>query len=431
MRPASPARRSVLRFYPLVLILVAALIWGPGLFSGKPQAGDPDAAAPSAGGAPVSVATVVTEHVNPLREFSGRLEAVQSAEIRPQVSGAIVQIGFRDGAMVKQGQSLFTIDPRTYQADLARASGALVAAQAAHANAELEYRRAKILIKTKAISRSEYEAKESASLTARGNLETAEAAKKQAEVNLGYTRVLAPISGKISRAELTEGNVVTAGSNAPLMASIVRQSPIYAAAELDESTFLATIQGVPASKLREIPVEVSLAKDPPVWLPARISSFDNQITPGSGTIRVRALLENKDGTLIPGLFARVRIGQSQAVDALLINPAAISTDQDKKFVFVVDAENKAQYRAVTLGDAVDGLQIVTGLAPGDRVVVSGLQRIQQPGTPVTPQPVDMKTLQPLAQAAPAAPAATPAAPAADAAPGADSTSSEAAQGASQ
>ena len=249
--------------------------------------------------------------------------------------------------------------------------------------------------------------KASALKQAEGALETARGALNMAQVNVGYTHIAAPLSGKISRAEITQGNVVEAGANAPLLASIVDLSPIYVSFDVDEQTFIKTIQGVPAAKLKTIPVEVSMGNARSDALKASIHSFDNQITPGSGSIRVRATLANKDGLLVPGLYAKVRLGSADTTQAVLINPAAVGTDQSKKFVFVVGEGSKAEYREVMLGSMTDGLQVITsGLTPGEKIIVNGLQRVR-PGAPIMGSDVDMTTLAPLNP-----PAATESAPAA-------------------
>ncbi len=385
----------------LVVILVCAAYFSAGLL----RQGDAVAQAPM-GGPPVSIASVTGASVTEWQEFSGMFEAVRKAEVRPQVSGKITKIHFEDGAEVTEGQPLFTIDPRPYAAEVSRTQGMLATAAAAKNVAEQDFERAKKLVDSGAISKSEFDQRASALAQARGALQTASGALAAAKVNLGYTTVLAPITGKISRAEITEGNVVDANA-APLLASIVDLAPIYASFNVDETTFLKSIQGVPAAQLKTIPVEVGVGNAAEKFIPATIHSFDNQITPGSGTIRVRALLENADQTLVPGIYAKVRLGSPAPVAAVLINPTAVGTDQDKKFVMVVDDKSKAQYRAVVLGQMVDGLQVVKdGLKPGEKIVVSGLQRAR-PDTPITGTEVDMKTLQPL-NAAPAAPAATPA-----------------------
>jgi multidrug efflux system membrane fusion protein len=379
-----------LRWLIIILIIVAVIHYGPRLWrhGDATPAGGPGAAG---AGVPVSVSTVISKTITNWSEFSGILQAVHSAEIRPRVSGQITAVQFTDGSQVAKGQPLFIIDPRPYEAAVVSAKGTLTQEQSA-------FERAKKLIATKAISKAEFETAQSQYETALGNYNAA-------AVNLEYTHITAPISGKISRAELTEGNQVDAGSGAPLMASIVTLSPIYASFDVDEDTFIKSIQGVSAAKLKSVPVEVSMGNGRGDAMKGTIHSFDNQITPGSGTIRVRATLPNTNGLLIPGLYAKVRLGSADQVNAVLVNPTAVQTDQSKKFVMVVDADNKAQYREVTLGEMVDGLEVITsGLQPGEKIVVNGLQRVH-PGVPVQGTDVDMLTLKdpnaPLADAPPA------------------------------
>ena len=412
--PPQKSRSNYIKWVAIVVALGAAIHYGPRLWHhDAAPAGGPGAAAQGAG-VPVSVATVINRTITNWSEFSGILQAVHSAEIRPRVSGQITQVLFTDGQEVKKGQPLFTIDTRPYEAAVISAKGSLAQAQSS-------FERAKKLIATKAISKAEFETAQSQYETALGNYNAA-------AVNLDYTHITAPISGKISRAELTEGNQVDAGSGAPLMASIVTLSPIYASFDVDETTFVKTIQGVPAAKLKNIPVQVSMGNGRGDALQASIHSFDNQITPGSGSIRVRALLPNRDGLLIPGLYAHVRLGSAEPVNAILINPTAVQTDQSKKFVMVVDQDNKAQYREVTLGEMVDGLEVITsGLKPEEKIVVEGLQRVR-PGAPVQGKDVDMLTLKdpnapadakPADAAAPAAEKPADAKPADAAAPATD------------
>lgn len=253
---------------------------------------------------------------------------------------------------------------------------------------------AKNLMATKAISKREYDERASALRIAEGNMKAARGAVDSAKLNLEYTDVIAPISGKVSRAEITEGNTVNAGGNAPVLTRIVALSPIYISFEVDEQTFLSHIQNYTADALKQIPVQVGLANQKDTPIPATIHSFDNQLNVTSGTIRVRAINENADGRLVPGLFARVRIGTPQAEKHLLVSERAIGTDQSKKYVFVVNDKNMAEYHEVTLGSMVDGLRVVrSGLNAGDKVIVNGLMRVR-PGAPVQPELVDMQTEKP-------------------------------------
>ncbi len=383
------ARRWLVR-----LALLGGVAYAAFHFTGMGGHGDASQAAQGMA-MPASVAAVVSKPVVTWSEFSGRIEAANSAEIRPRVGGQIVAIHFKDGEEVKRGEPLMTIDPRPYEAELVRAKGALTTAAATQKNAAQEFARAKALIKSKAISKAEYERAESAFVQANGALETANGAARLAAVNVGYAHITAPISGKISRAEITVGNNVEVGASTPLLASIVDLSPIYASFELDEQTYLNTIQGKATAQLKKIPVEVKVGGTAAAPITASIHAFDNQIAAGSGTIRVRALMENKDKTLVPGLFANVRIGSPEATPSILVNPVAIGTDQNKKFVLAIGADSKAEYREVTLGTMSEGLQIITsGLHEGDQIVVGGLQRLR-PGVPVQAIATDMTTLKPL------------------------------------
>lgn len=382
---------------PVVKFLLWGAIFGGVLYYGFGYIGSashPSATAAQAG-VPVSVARVVSQPVTLWNEFSGIFEAVQSVEIRPRVSGQITAIHFKDGQDVAKGTPLFTLDTRPYEAELIRAKGALATAQSALNNAKADYARAAQLIKSRAISRSEFDARLSAYKQAQGALETAQGTVKSAQVNLAYTHIAAPISGKIGRAEITVGNQVEAGASSPILATIVTLSPIYASFTIDEQTYLNTISGISAAQLNNIPVQVGLSNTNTTPIAAHIQSFDNQLAASSGTIRVRAQVDNTDKTLLPGLYARVRIGTAAPVMAILIHPSAVGTDQSKKFVMVVDEQSKAQYREVTLGSLSDGLQVVTaGLKPEEKIIVNGLQRVR-PDSLIAGTDVDMTSLNPI------------------------------------
>ncbi len=334
-----------------------------------------------AGGAPpVSVAEPIERDIQEWHEFSGRLVAVNQAEIRPRVSGTIDSILFKDGAMVKKGDLLFIIDPRPFQAAWESAS-----ARAEFAQGELK--RAQSLIADKALPQREFEQRKNAYAVASADLTTA-------RLNLAYTHITAPISGKVSRAEITVGNLVEAGPNAPLLTTIVTFSPIYADFEIDEASFLQYARnGIANQDIRKIPVRVNLDGESTPH-EGHVESFDNRLSNASGTIRARAVIENKDAILVPGLFARVQLGTPEKTHSLLITDRAVGTDQNKKFVFVVGDDNKATYREVKLGGAVDNLRIVReGLNPGEHIIVNGLQRAR-PGQPVTPEVVSMEDPKP-------------------------------------
>ena len=322
----------------------------------------------------VDVATVVSKTITDYQNYSGRLEAVDKVDIRPLVPGTIVAVHFADGALVKKGDPLFTIDPRPYVAEVDRAAAQLAAAQARNGYTSTDAARAERLLTDNAIAKRDYDEKQNASHEAAANLKAAQAALETAKINLTYTRIVAPVSGRVSRAEMTVGNIVSTGSSAPLLTTLVSVSPMYASFDVDEQTYLRYLS---RDSRASVPVSLGLANEEGFSREGKVASVDNQLDTGSGTIRVRARFDNADGSLVPGLYARIKVGGGTPHPAVLIEDAAIGTDQDKKFVMVVDHDNRVQYREVTLGTQSDGLRvIVKGLQPGERIVVNGLQRVR-------------------------------------------------------
>jgi multidrug efflux system membrane fusion protein len=364
---------------------------------------------------PVSVAAVVASDVATWDEFSGRLEAVERVDIRSRVAGTVQSVHFREGALVNKGDLLITIDPAPYAADVERASAQVVAAQARQAFTRSEAERAQRLLDEKAIAQREHDERSNALREADANLRASQAALQTAKLSLGYTEVRAPVAGRVGRLEITVGNLVAAGPGAPVLTTLVSVSPIYASFDADEQIVtraLRDLQGLEKSgasaraQLERIPVQMwtgtqsldaaGITADKPFT--GRLQLVDNQVDAKSGTVRVRAVFDNKDGTLIPGQFARLRMGQVKASSALLISERAVGTDQNKKFVMVVGADNKTTYREVTLGANVNGLRIVqSGLKPNERIVVNGLQRVR-PGALVAPEVVPMDVKAELANA---------------------------------
>jgi multidrug efflux system membrane fusion protein len=386
------------------LIIVALLLAGYFLYGYVQK--HSGTAQQAMGGMPVSVAKVEQKKVTLWQNFSGRFVAVDSVEIKPRISGTIDAIHFKDGDVVTKDQLLFTIDPKPYEAALRQAEAMLASAQNDARFAKVELERAAKLVKDKVVTKSDYDNRLARSRVADANVKSAQAAVEVAELNLGYTQIKAPIAGRISRAEITLGNLVETNTGAPVLTRIVSQDPIYVDFEADERTFLALVSKVGMTNLRQVPVEVGVSGDAAAGYKGIVSSFDNQINSVSGTIRVRAQLDNKEGKLIPGMFASVRMGSALSEDAILITDRAVGTDQDKKFVLKVNAENKVEYQPVVLGVLSDGLRVVLGgLKSGDKIVVSGLQRVR-PGDAVTPEMVPMDPRE-----KPAVPPATPAAPA--------------------
>jgi multidrug efflux system membrane fusion protein len=323
-------------------------------------------------GVDVDVATVLSQTITDWQSYSGRLEAVDHVDIRPLVPGTIVAVHFKDGALVKKGDPLFTIDPRPYVAEVDRASAELAAAQARATYSSTDAARADRLLGDNAIAKRDYDEKQNATREAAAGVKAAQAALEAAQVNLSYTTISAPVSGRVSRAELTVGNVVSTGPGAALLTTIVSVSPIYASFDVDEQTYL---QYLGRDRNAAVPVSLGLANEEGYSREGTITSVDNRLDTSSGTIRVRASIDNADGTLVPGLYARVKVGGGEAHPAILISDAAVGTDQAKKYVLVVDDTGKVQYREVQLGGLHDNLRVVTsGLKAGERVVVNGIQR---------------------------------------------------------
>ncbi|HJV61070.1 MAG TPA: efflux RND transporter periplasmic adaptor subunit [Albitalea sp.] len=362
-----------------------------GLHGGSAQATAP-AAAPQA--IPVSVATVEQSPVAAWQEFSGRLEAVEHVELRSRAAGTVQAVHFREGALVKAGDLLITIDPAPYAAEVERAQAQVVAAQARVAQLQGDHARAVRLWDEQAIARRELDERTNGLREAEANLRAAQAALQSAQLNLGYTQVRAPISGRVGKLEVTVGNLIAAGPGAPVLTTLVSVSPIYASFDADEQVVTRALKELPGgasarAHLERIPVLLGTADDKDTPVQGQLQLIDNQVDAKSGTVRVRAKFDNKDGALMPGQFARLRMGQASATPALLVNERAIGTDQNKRFVIVVDKDNKAVWREVTLGASVNGLRIVSsGLAAGERVVVNGVQRVR-PGALLAPQIVAM------------------------------------------
>lgn len=383
-----PNRRHVLAIgvaTALTALSVAALYLRPAGAESKP------AAPPSP--TPVPVATVVENEVALWDEFSGRLEAVERVEVRSRVAGAVQSVHFVEGGLVKSGDLLVIIDPAPYAAEVDRVQAQVAAAQARARYTQSESERAQRLWEESAIARRELDERTNALQEAAANLRAAEAALQSARLNLGYTQVRAPVSGRVGKLEVTIGNLVAAGPGAPVLTTLVSVNPIYASFDADEQVVARALKelsdaGAPA-QLRRIPVEMETAAGGDAPFVGHLQLIDNQVNAKSGTVRVRAVFDNTDGRLIPGQFAKLRLGRAKATPALLINERAVGTDQNKKFVLVVGADNKATYREVVLGSSVNGLRIVTsGLQAGERIVVSGLQRVR-PGAVIAPQPATM------------------------------------------
>ncbi|MGX1743566.1 efflux RND transporter periplasmic adaptor subunit [Bosea sp. NPDC055353] len=377
-------RRGLLAGLTASVALTAVTVFA---LSGTHAQGDTaPAAAPAI---PVSVATVEAREVVPWAEFSGRLEAIERVELRSRVAGVVEAVHFREGNLVKQGDLLVSIDQAPYLADLQRAEAQVQGAKARVALAESENERGQQLLATRNLSQRDVDTRVNNLREAQANLQAAEAARRTAQLNLDYTQIRAPISGRIGRLDVTIGNLIAAGGQ--VLTSLLSVDPIYAAFNADERSVLDALASLPEGPraLEQIPVRITTATAQAAQFSGKLHFVDNGIDGASGTVRVRARLDNPDGKLMPGQFVRVQLGQAKAEQQLVINERAVGTDQNKKFVFVIGDDAKASWREVSLGAAHDGLRVVTaGLKPGERIVVNGLQRVR-PGATVAPEPVPM------------------------------------------
>jgi multidrug efflux system membrane fusion protein len=360
----------------------------------------------------VSVAAVVQKQVSDWDEYVGRIEAIESIELRPRVAGYLAGVHFKEGSDVAKGDLLFTIDDREYKAAANAARADVTRATARIELAKSEYARSEKLIEARAVSRGELETRQMELSQAQADRAAAQARLQQAELNLEFTRIEAPISGRIGAALVKPGNLVAPGET--LLSTLMSVDPVHVVFEGDERAYLKYQQMArdgsrESSRDAANPVEVALSDETEFKHRGTMDFVDNAMNPQTGTIRGRAVLANPDGAFTPGLFARVRLLGHTPRDALLIHDQAVMTDQDRKFVWVV-AEGKAVRKDIVPGESVDGLRVVdSGLAAGDKVIVNGVRKIFFPGQPVAPRDVPMDA--PLTPAPAAPQAATAAAPA--------------------
>jgi membrane fusion protein, multidrug efflux system len=336
----------------------------------------------------VEVAQVLARKVTDFDEFTGHFEAVQHVDVRPRVSGYIASVDFVQGHEVRKGDVLFVIDPRPYEDALRQARAQLAQARSQLELARSQRDRAAKLIEQHAISREDYDTRVASAEQAQANVEAAQANVDTAALNLSFTRVTAPISGVVGRAEVTAGNLVTSGQTQ--LTTLVSVDPIYVTFQGDEQSYLRYMALVRKSpRGAKHPVWVGLVDESGYPHQGQIVFLDNEIDATTGTVRARGELDNRDRLFTPGMFARVKLPGSAQYDAVLINDSAVGTDQSVKYVLKVGRDNTVEYRPVKLGPIVDGLRVVReGLEPGDTIVVNGLQRVR-PGAAITPQRVAM------------------------------------------
>jgi len=370
----------------LAAAVFAAVLAGCGSQAAEQTAPPP----PQVGAAPVLI-----KQVAQWDEFTGRVEPVESVELRPRVSGYIDKVNYAEGQEVKKGDVLFTIDDRSYKAELARAEADLARARSQAELSRSEASRARKLADQQAISTETWEQRKAAADQAAADVLAAQAAVETARLNQDWTRVRSPIDGRAGRALVTAGNLVSAGDAASVLTTVVSQDKVFVYFDADEGTFLRYAQMArtgerPSERDGALPARIGLVGEDGYPHTGRVDFLDNQIARTTGTIRVRAVLDNAQRLFTPGLYARVQLLGSGEFKAVLIDEKAVLTDQDRKYVYVVDKEGKAQRRDVELGRTADGLRIVSnGLAAGDKVIIDGVQKVFMPGMPVQAKAVAM------------------------------------------
>lgn len=374
--------------------LVGVVVLGAAAYGWSRPSSTPGAAPVAAVPLAVSVAQVERQDVRVWRQFSGRLEAVEQVVVRSRVVGEVQALHFTEGELVNKGDLLVTIDPLPYAAEVQRAEAQVAGAQSRLSLAAADLARAQRLWPARAIAERELDERANAQKTAAADLASAQASLQMARLNLGYTGIRAPVAGRVGRREVTVGNLVDAGPNAPVLTTLVSVNPIYASFDADEAAVNQALNSLEQAQdrqgqLAQIPVDMQVDGSAQPSRQGRLQLIDNHVDTRSGTVRLRARFDNADGRLTPGQFVRLNLGQAHARTALLVSERAIGTDQNRRYVMVVGTDNVAQYRDVVVGDRANGMRIITqGLEPGEQVVVNGLQRLR-PGMVVAPQVVPM------------------------------------------
>ena len=380
---AFPVRRRAGRIALALLSLFGAATLAACSSQAAPEAQMPPPPA-------VSVAEVVAREVRQWDEFTGHIEAVESVELRPRVSGYIEKINYDEGQEVAKGDVLFVIDQRRYRAALAQAEAELARARTQAELARSEAVRARRLADQRAISTEELDQREAAVAQAEAAVRAAAATRDVAALEMEFTEVRAPISGRAGRALVTAGNLVSTEPNGTVLTTIVSMDPVYVVFEGDEQTYLRFTREAQTSGAARSPVRVGLSGEEGHPHQGVLDFLDNRVDPATGTITARAVLPNPQRLFTPGLFARVKLLGSERFDAVLLDPKAVLTDQDRQYVYVLGPENRALRRDVTLGRTVDGLRMVrSGLQPGETVIVHGVQKVFFPGMPVAPTVIAM------------------------------------------
>jgi RND family efflux transporter MFP subunit len=328
----------------------------------------------------VDVCMPCVKEVRDYEDFPGRIESIQAVDVRARVTGYLEKVHFREGEEVKKGDLLFEIDARPYQAELAKAEGSVVQSEGRLKRLEADFSRASRLLAQRGMSQEEYDKVAGDRAEAVGSLKVAKAQKEMADLNMEYTKVRAPLSGKISRRYIDPGNLVKADDT--VLTSIYSQDPLYAYFDLDERSTLYAQKLIREGKIKwsldqSLPVYFAVADEPGYPRTGMIDFADNRIDAESGTWRIRARFPNTDRSLLPGLYIRMRLPIGNPYRAILVSEQALGTDQGQRYAFVVDSQNKVAYRRVKVGRLHHGLRAISeGLGEGDKVIVSGLQRVR-------------------------------------------------------
>lgn len=376
---------------PVLALLLAACGQQPGGPAGHGATGGPP---------PVSVAPATQRQLQDFEEFTARLEAPDTVEVRARVAGTVEAVRFKEGQVVRKGEPLFTLDARAFRADVARAEAQVAALKTQAELARADLGRAEKLVSANAVSSQEIDQLRAALRSAESNLKGAEAALVQARLNVEYANITAPVTGRTSRAQVTPGNLVGVGD--PVLTTLVSSDKVYAYFDASETTYLQAMRGGRSAQAA-VPVQMGLSNETGFPHAGKLDFVDNRLNPATASIRARAVFDNKDGLFTPGLTARLKLGSGTPYTAVVVPDRAITTDQTRKLVLVVGANNIVQPREVQPGSLIDGIRVVRGVQPGELVIVDGLLRAF-PGAPVTPQVLKVDAQGMPLPAAPATPA---------------------------
>ncbi|RPE31345.1 gold/copper resistance efflux system membrane fusion protein [Acinetobacter sp. BIGb0102] len=379
-----------------IAIVIGVTIWGGLIYTAKNKSDHSKAVEPATEShfPQVPVAEVIVEEVHPTIEYTGYLSAPQQVELKSRIGGVIQSVSFPEGGSVRKGQLLFKIDPEPFQVILNSAEARLKATEIQYQQAVSDFNRANKLVESGAISRKIYDDALAAKNNRQAQIQEAQAAVQAAKLDLSYTNITAPISGRIDRILVTAGNLIVGGNmaNATPLTTLVSVNPLHVYFDLDEKTFL-DLKELRKTVPYQLPIAMGLANTDTYPYIGQLNFISNQIDQQTGTLRVRASVSNEKGELSPGMFARIKLTTGPKKQTILIDDQAVGTDQGKNYVLVLGAENKVELRPVKLGPMLEQLRVIeSGLAKGDKIIIKGLVG---PGMQITPDMVPMKAFTPL------------------------------------